>query len=174
MVVTLLISSFAWAQDDRQILVPTEADVHGTSVVVVETKDGFILAGGSNGSIGCHTLPGRCQKVFSIGKRSGLVVAGLLGSRSEPGIYDSLSTKLLLHDEMVQNGRQPLAAEIPWIAVQAVRDEALLLDGDSLPPSPLAEFSVVSVSENIMNGSQLCFHLRLEQTPLDVNMCTPK
>jgi 20S proteasome alpha/beta subunit len=144
MVGTLLISSFASAQDDPQI----EAGVHGTSVVVIESKDGFILAGDSNGSIGCHTLPGQYQKVFSIGKRSGLVVAGLLGSSSEPGIYDSLSTKLLLYDEMVKNGRQPLAAEIPWIAVQAVRDEALLLDGDSLPPSPLAEFSVVSVSEN--------------------------
>jgi 20S proteasome alpha/beta subunit len=63
---------------------PAASFVHGTIVVVVATKDGFVLAGDSRGtSSGCTRIPGEFEKVFAVGKRSGIVVAGLIGS-SDP------------------------------------------------------------------------------------------
>src|SRR5258707_5374820 len=59
--------------------------IHGTIVVVVSTKDGFVLAGDSQGSSGCNPVPGEFEKVFALGKRSGLVLAGIIVSTDADG-----------------------------------------------------------------------------------------
>jgi 20S proteasome alpha/beta subunit len=123
--------------------------VHGTIVVVVETRDGFVLAGDSRGTNlrNENSLPEEYQKVFSIGRRTGIVVAGLIASNAGD-VADSVASHLLAADKWVAEGRQPFAAEVSIEMVGALRAEALLLDGDQDQKSPLAGFSSVSIGED--------------------------
>jgi hypothetical protein len=125
--------------------------IHGTVVVVISTKDGFVLAGDSRGQYAgsCTPAPGEYQKLFAVGKRSAIVVAGLI-QISDPSneLADSIATHLIRADEDSQQGSQPLAATTAWIAFSAVQTEARLLDGAQQPASPIAQLSAVSVGEN--------------------------
>jgi 20S proteasome alpha/beta subunit len=66
----------AGPQQRQEIAAPNSVPnfLHGTIVVVVSTKDGFVLAGDSRASrAGCEAVPGEFEKVFSLGNRSGIV-----------------------------------------------------------------------------------------------------
>jgi len=112
--------------------------------------DGFVLAGDSRGSIGCTPLTGEFEKVFAIGKRSGIVVAGLIGS-SDAGnqLRESVAKQLHLADEgaRTSTGLQPQATSTIWSFVEGVRSELSLLDTSIQLNSPIAAASAISVSD---------------------------
>ena len=130
--------------------VSSQQGIHGTIVIVVETKDGFVLVGDSRGmNLEGQRLPDEYQKVFSIGKRSGVVIAGLIASTSGE-ISDSVATHLIFADHMATTSfsRLSLLADFASQSVfDAIREEADLLDGDKPVGSPIAAFSAVSVDE---------------------------
>jgi Proteasome subunit len=123
--------------------------IHGTIVVVVQTKDGFVLAGDSRGTDGnCQALPNEYEKVFSIGKQSGIVVAGLIGSWAgdDLGVADSLAGGL--HDEDQASNtapRQPEATRAAYAFLFSLRRIIGLFDASSGPPPAAA--SAVSISD---------------------------
>jgi hypothetical protein len=125
--------------------------IHGTIVVVVSTKDGFVLAGDSRGSIGCDPAPGEFEKVFAIGKRAGIVVAGLIGSGdSDRQLRATIAKVLHSADEAARNygDRQPQATIAISEFVRGVQEEMTLLDDSlHLQSSPIAAASAVSVSD---------------------------
>ncbi len=124
--------------------------VHGTIVVAISTKDGFVLAGDSRGSVGCMPVAGEFEKVFSVGKRSGIVVAGLIQSEdSTEELKDSVAT--WLHD-LDQPGTQFGAPDIVRSFVSDIRDELFLLDPSVPVGTPVAAASAVTVDE--LGGSE--------------------
>lgn len=129
--------------------------IHGTIVVVVSAKDGFVLAGDSRGSRGCAAVAGEFEKVFSFGRRSGIVVAGALANYDSTGeLGEALATKLHHFDSGTSaSEQQPEATMTLWNFVQAVRQEANLTDPNLLSPtaplgSTYAEASAVSINEH--------------------------
>jgi hypothetical protein len=140
----------AGAQERQEIAVPNSAPnfLHGTIVVVVSTKDGFVLAGDSRASRGCEAVPGEFEKVFSLGNRSGIVIAGMIGSQDPSGeLSEAVATHLHYWDEASRQGSEPQATTVMWQFVQAVKDEAMLLDPDIALTSPVAEATAVSTNE---------------------------
>jgi len=125
--------------------------VHGTIVVVVSTKDGFVLAGDSQGTdANCRALPKEYEKVFAVGKRSGIVIAGLIGSQAgDPDVASSVAKQLHLADEGSRSteGPQPQATTITWHFFEGVRSSLSLMDITVPQFHPLAAASAVSISD---------------------------
>jgi hypothetical protein len=124
--------------------------VHGTIVIVVSTKDGFVLAGDSRGSRGCTAVPGEFEKVFSFGKRSAIVVAGMIASYDRTGeLGEAIATQLHSLDQSVPASEaQPQATTTMWNFVDIISRESSLLDPDEPLGSPIAAASAVSINEN--------------------------
>ncbi|MGA8764491.1 MAG: hypothetical protein WB562_16605 [Candidatus Sulfotelmatobacter sp.] len=144
---------------DPQVASPSESSpsntaepkltyVHGTIVVVVSTKDGFVLAGDSRGSgEGCQPLPGEFQKVFPLGGRGAVVVAGLIGaSDSTNELGEAIGTQLRFWDVQA-HGAYLEATSIARTLLDSVGREAGLLD-IGLSTDQLVSFaSAVSISD---------------------------
>jgi hypothetical protein len=108
---------------------PPSNVIHGTTVVVVSTKDGFVLAGDSRGSRGCIPALGEYEKVFSIGKRSALVLAGSIETQDHSGqLKEAVATKLHGYDQANPALFQPRATTGVWNFVQTVDEEMSLMD----------------------------------------------
>jgi hypothetical protein len=139
----LLMSFVAVAQTE-----PDPSFVHGTIVVVVSTKDGFVLAGDSRGTgRNCQPLPGEYEKVFSVGPRSGIVVAGVIGSWLEQNVAESIAG--MMHDAADYSDRQPAeATSLIRDFSSGVEGVLALLDGAEEVPSPVAAASAVSISKS--------------------------
>jgi hypothetical protein len=76
----LLLAVPCWSQAPTLGDQPRSDHVHGTIDIVISTREGFILATDSRGtSDGTHADDQ--QKLFTIGKNSACVVAGLIGSQ---------------------------------------------------------------------------------------------
>jgi hypothetical protein len=126
--------------------------IHGTIVVAVSTKDGFVLAGDSQGTdtSNCKALPGDYEKAFSVGERGGIIIAGLIGSSdAERQLRVSVAKALHGGDELAHNAGvgQPSVATIIVDFVDAVREAVSLVDNAVQLNSPLAAASAVSISD---------------------------
>ena len=122
--------------------------IHGTIVVVVSTRDGFVLAGDSQGSRGCKAAPGEYEKVFTLGKRSGIVVAGLIGSQVERDVASSIATVLHDRDERSKTvSTQPQATTAMDDFVFSIRDMMSLFDDSTKVSTPIAAASAVSIND---------------------------
>jgi hypothetical protein len=124
--------------------------IHGTIVVVVSTKDGFVLAGDSRGlwlssSNECVPAPGEYEKVFSLGKRAAIVVAGTI-SASSGDLNEALSTEFHAAEQMYGPEGHPQATEVAWRFYDAVGREFELFDPDALAPQS-TKASVVSIND---------------------------
>jgi len=138
----------------EQLAIATDANppakfIHGTIVVVISTRDGFVLAGDSRGSYADNTpAPGEFEKVFSFRRRSGIVIAGRIEGADPTGeLLEAVATNLHIMDSLPGKGR---ATSALLEFVLAVRKEIGLTDPDTLLDSsvPVAEASAVSVDEN--------------------------
>jgi hypothetical protein len=135
---------------------PVSNVVHGTIVVVVSTKDGFVLAGDSRGSRGCTAAPGEFEKVFSFGERSAIVVAGMIESYDSSGeMGEAVATDLHALDRFIPASvAQPQATRTMRIFVDAIRRQMSLLDPSDSgilkavgEGRPVAGASAVSIDE---------------------------
>ncbi len=125
--------------------------VHGTIVVVISTKDGFVLAGDTRGSSSdCASLPGEYEKLFSYGKRSAIVVAGLIGSSDQTGeLREAVATQLhFFNDQVSKASVQPQATTTIRTFSEAVERELSMFDTDVDPDRLISAASSVSLSEN--------------------------
>jgi 20S proteasome alpha/beta subunit len=140
----------AGPQKRQEIAAPNSVPnfLHGTIVVVVSTKDGFVLAGDSRASRGCEAVPGEFEKVFSLGNRSGIVIAGMIVSHDpSEEVSEAVATQLHFLDENSLQGSEPQATTVMWQFVEAVKREAMLLDPDVALSSPVAAATAVSINE---------------------------
>jgi hypothetical protein len=114
----------------------------------VSTKDGFVLAGDSQGSSGCRALPGDYEKVFSIGKQSGIVVAGIIGQQMDQDAWSSLATTFHFYDQQAGGSEpQPQAVRAMYDFLFGMSDILSLVDDSVELDSPL-QASAVSIGDD--------------------------
>ncbi len=145
---------------DLRNITPAQVEaayVHGTIDVVISTKEGFVLATDSRATLtalnGAESHSDDAQKLFTIGKTSACVIAGLIGSDMQMEgfrLRDAMGTHLvMLHQRASTQDRPISASEIAQSFTFGLEGVAGLLP-PSTPPSigMVGAVSAVSVSPN--------------------------
>jgi hypothetical protein len=141
--------------------------VKGTVVVVVSTREGFVLAGDSRGTHSDGHYTDDIQKVFPVGNRTACVVAGVIGAEIGMAgfrLRDAIASHLMVLDQRTSTG-EPNRNDARTVARAFEHGfgsvVGLLEPGNASLPRIVAATSVVSVGQD-GNPQWMTFYLPVE------------
>jgi hypothetical protein len=132
--------------------IPQSALMHGTVDIVISTREGFVLATDSRGTMtrGTETIyDDNVQKLFPIGDHIACVIAGLIGSEIGSGALhprEAVGTSLVKLDEIAAK-RSVTVTDVASFYQSGLRGVGSLVNLQrDAPQSQVGQLSVVSIS----------------------------
>jgi 20S proteasome alpha/beta subunit len=140
--------------------------IHGTIDLVISTRAGFVLATDSRATYSDGSHSDDAQKLFTVGKRAGTVIAGVIGAEIGMqgfGLRDAIAGYLLSLDERARADSVSASTIAQSFSHGFGGVAGLLLPGTRSSPSLVAGISAVSIDSS-GNPEWVTFYLPLAAT----------